>query len=560
MLHPSAALSGGAGIHHQQPHDGYPSPGITSPRPKTPSSAGRVGDQGSAQKLFKAWKDDRNRNTERDRLDRPPMSGPQGNRSMMDMSMGYGGAGAGGYSGYGGYSGGAEAGYGDEDTSFLNASYVPEVLTQVKDRHNLSSVDYLRVMGPSGRLATHKDTRTGEEVMPGLAHHLQKSTDACMKWMANTVLKHVVDILKPSAEFLQSERFRVCVELIQRAGHPLQCRYEYDLLGAEDKNDVDRINNAFNSVVQQHEQEADAFFRQQGIELARVKRDMDGIRLCYDKYLSVHESRKYVGQRIRTLMEDQCASFIFNGGETRNTTRSRNGDPYYVPPQGNIVEKDQDGSPFIPWTDGDCPPDAQILMHCFCAYMDEKAYSDSGGVNLYPGTTSYSLPVDFTHLHFIKEKDIARLKDRRPGSANSDQYSDVYIYQESIRPPEYKILKGIEPQLDHNQVADPNQAAFEKWNLLDKDPHGTPYRVDPNHNLFHAIVTFLYIICNEKEGRLAEANVTLEPSGLDIRRNLRFESLPQQRTSAFGIPRFYGLGSPLGGSRAAGPNYKEIGI
>lgn len=438
---------------------------------KSPSSAGRVADHDATSDLVEKWKAERVIQREKGTFELENHSFAHRLGSVMDQDR-------------------------DDDdfeSSYFHANRVPDPHKAVQDRDGWNSLDAYAVY--QDKLAIRSDGG------PGLIDHIHKSEEACRRWLANVVLRHVLDVLAHAKDFLKSqELLEICLYCLN-----YQPRKTYDIV--EDKTEImDHIVHPFMARLQQQPQMMEEFFNQRGLILKKFARHMEDIKLSY-KYLALHENLKYLVQRIQSLHEDRCLhEYQFDGGERSS---SGWGSHRYM---RNMDEKST-----IQWTE-DCPTDAQILIHCFCSYMDEKTYSNSVRDNRDSNGLHYgSLRIDFSHLHFIKNKDIYRLTDKRQDIVRSD----LYIYQSSTRPPEFQILKQVSSPQTKGEYGEESTSLdkWEKWQLQ-----------KGSSNLFHAIVIFLYLICDERGGYFAEANVSLSRSGLDIAQQLRFDSLSRIRT------------------------------
>lgn len=312
--------------------------------------------------------------------------------------------------------------------SYSPASKVPQKMETRANREGNTTVAAAQVL---------------HERLPKLANVLDESTDACREWLSSRVLTHVASLVKQANAELEAK------SKAYAPGEKLVVIGEDNLAAI----------NYRHAQLQRRQQLA--YQQTNGLVSAPV----GGTVAKVIRYLSVHENQKYLVSRIAGLADDSCLSdYQHNGGETGKRKLSPR------------------------WTD-ECPTDAQILVHCFCCYMDEHAYTHSP-----VGDPLDSL--NFTRLHFVKEPDSLASLQKRPAT------TDTYIYQSSIRPPHFQIATELE------------DGTYEIWDLK-------PGR----KNLFHAIVVFMYHVCQGSHTKLDEyAHTSLGHSGLNIVRLFRFSS------------------------------------
>ncbi|XP_074605035.1 uncharacterized protein LOC141858239 isoform X1 [Brevipalpus obovatus] len=113
------------------------------------------------------------------------------------------------------------------------------------------------------------------------------------------------------------------------------------------------------------------------------------------------------------------------------------------------------------------PTDAQIIMHCFCTYMNSKL----------PSNPNYPEAKAFTGQYFRAMKD----------DKNSGGKVQIHIFQTEVNPPHFNVLL--------------------KQDDIIEIPQG-------KNNVFYAIIVFLYFIKTKHYGFLGRVN--LGPSGVNI--------------------------------------------
>lgn len=158
-------------------------------------------------------------------------------------------------------------------------------------------------------------------------------------------------------------------------------------------------------------------------------------------------SREYVVDRIRALGKDDCLrNYRWNSGEGK------------------------DGK----WTT-DLPTDAQIMMHLFSCYMDERLASTIDQKSTRPQLDAYNI---FTAKHYIRQK-------------GGKPKSYVSIYQTTINPPHFNVM-----------VAKSN-TEYDEWVAL-----------KGRNNLFHALCLLVFHINKNYRGYFRQLQLGAPDIGL----------------------------------------------